>query len=238
MKRALPLPIAALFVVAALAIAAPIALGAWNPVAERYTQGIDVSSHQGRIDWDALSRAEVRFAYIKATEGASSVDARFAANWSGAARAGVRRGAYHRFTLCRSAETQAANFIRTVPRTRDALPPAVDVEDMSGCGASASPDATTLIGRLLDLIEAHCGARPILYVTQQFHDAHARDFTHERFWIRSLYASPPFRRGDWAIWQHHNAARRPGIEGPVDLDAFRGDEAALARFARSDEPTT
>jgi len=75
-------------------------------------------------------------------------------------------------------------------------------------------------------------------VTRQFHDAHERDFPRERFWIRSLYAPPAFRGGDWVIWQHHSHAQRPGIEAPVDLDAFRGDEATLARFARNREPTT
>lgn len=220
---------------ALLAVAAPIALGAWNPLTENYTQGVDVSAHQGRIDWDALARADVRFAYIKATEGGTFVDPRFAANWRDAGRAGLRRGAYHRFTLCRSAAAQAANFIRTVPRAGDALPPAVDVENFQDC---ASRTAVAQIEEFLNTVEAHYGTRPILYVTRQFHDAHERDFPHERFWIRSLYAPPEFRRSDWVIWQHHNHAQRPGIEAPVDLDAFRGDEAALARFARNREPVT
>jgi len=220
---------------ALLAVAAPIALGAWNPLTENYTQGVDVSAHQGRIDWDALARADVRFAYIKATEGGTFVDPRFATNWRDAGRAGVRRGAYHRFTLCRSAAAQAANFIRTVPRAGDALPAAVDVENFQDC---ASRTAVAQIEEFLNTIGARYGARPILYVTRQFHDAHERDFPRERFWIRSLYAPPDFRRSDWVIWQHHNHAQRPGIEAPVDLDAFRGDEATLARFARYREPTT
>ena len=212
-----------------------VAAGWWTPLADRYTQGVDVSAHQGRIDWDALARADVRFAYIKATEGGTFVDPRFAANWRDAGRAGVRRGAYHRFTLCRSAAAQAANFIHTVPRAGDALPPAVDVENFQDCASRA---AVAQIEEFLNALEAHYGARPILYVTRQFHDAHERDFPGERFWIRSLYAPPEFRRGNWVIWQHHNYAQRPGINAPVDLDAFRGDEAALARFARNREPTT
>jgi lysozyme len=212
-----------------------VAAGWWTPMADRYVQGMDVSAHQGRIEWDALARADVRFAYIKASEGATFVDPRFQANWRDAGRAGIRRGAYHRFTLCRSAAAQAANFIRTVPRAADALPPAVDVENFQDC---ASRTAVAQIEEFLNAIEARYGARPILYVTRQFHDAHERDFPRERFWIRSLYAPPAFRRGDWVIWQHHNHATRPGIEAPVDLDAFRGDEAALARFARNGGPAT
>src|SRR6185295_16644151 len=121
---------------ALLAVAAPIALGAWNPLTENYTQGADVSAHQDAIDWDALARADVRFAYIKASEGATFVDPRFAANWRDAGRAGVRRGAYHRLTLCRSAAAQAANFMRAAPRALDALPPAVDVENFEDCASS------------------------------------------------------------------------------------------------------
>ena len=220
---------------ALLAIAAPVVLGVWNPLTENYAQGVDVSAHQGRIDWDALARADVRFAYIKASEGATYVDPRFATNWRDAGRAGVRRGAYHRYTLCRTAEAQAANFFRTAPRAPDALPPAVDVENFQDCN---SREAVAHIEEFLNTVEARYGARPILYVTRQFHDAHERDFPRERFWIRSLYAPPEFRRGVWVIWQHHNHAQRPGIDAPVDLDAFRGDEAALARFARSREPAT
>ena len=221
--------------VAAIAIAAPIAIGTWNPLTENYTQGVDVSAHQGAIDWDALARADVRFAYIKASEGATFVDPRFGENWRDAGRAGIRRGAYHRFTLCRSAAAQAANFIRAVPRAVDALPAAVDVENFQDCD---SREAVARIEAFLDAVEARYGARPILYVTREFHDAHRTDFPHERFWIRSLYAPPEFRQGGWVIWQHHNHARRPGIDAPVDLDAFRGDEAALARFGRHREPTS
>lgn len=220
---------------ALLALATSIALGVWNPLTENYTQGVDVSAHQGRIEWDALARTDVRFAYIKASEGGTFVDPRFAANWRDAGRAGIRRGAYHRFTLCRSAAAQAANFIRTVPRAGDALPAAVDVENFQDC---SSREAVAQIEAFLDAVEAHYGARPILYVTRQFHDTHERDFPRERFWIRSLYAPPEFRRADWVIWQHHNHAQRPGIDAPVDLDAFRGDEAALSRFARNREPVT
>src|SRR5262245_34821654 len=110
--------------------AAPVALGAWNPFAANYVQGVDVSWHQGPIDWNAVSRAEVRFAYVKATEGADYVDPRFAFNWREAHRAGLYVGAYHFFTLCRSGAQQASNFIQAVPVENGALPPAVDLEHM------------------------------------------------------------------------------------------------------------
>ena len=65
---------------------------AWFPV-----RGVDVSHHQGEIDWPRLSGENNSFAFIKATEGGDFVDPRFAANWSAAGRAALRVGAYHFF---------------------------------------------------------------------------------------------------------------------------------------------
>ena len=79
-------------------------------------KGIDVSHYQGAIDWPAVARDHVAFAYIKATEGVGGQDARFARNWRGAARAGIRVGAYHYFIFCRSARAQAYNFLAATPR--------------------------------------------------------------------------------------------------------------------------
>ena len=67
-------------------------------------------------------------AIIKATEGGDRVDEMFASHWRGAARAGVRRGAYHFFYHCRAPEEQAAWFFRHVPRRSGDLPPVIDME--------------------------------------------------------------------------------------------------------------
>jgi lysozyme len=221
----------ALSIVALAALFAAIA-GLWTPWAARYVQGVDVSHHQGAIDWRALAAQDVRFAYIKATEGATHVDTRFATNWEQAGAAGLYRGAYHFFTLCQPGARQAANFIAVVPRVAGALPHALDMEHMGPC--REGPTMTDVVGEMdawLDLVEARYGARPLIYTTREFHDAHLRDVTGERFWIRSIGLRPRFRRDDWVIWQHHNKARRRGVQGPVDLNAFRGDADTLAAFA-------
>jgi lysozyme len=218
----------------ALISGAAMASGAWTPWAARTLAGVDVSRHQGLIDWRALAATDVRFAYIKATEGADYVDDRFADNWTRAAAAGLKRGAYHYFTLCKPGAAQAANFIRTVPREAGALPPAVDLEHKGPCREGPTlANVDDQIRALLGALEAYYGVRPILYTTREFHDAHLATFAGERFWLRSLYARPDFRARDWILWQHHNRAHRAGIAGPVDLDAFRGDEASLAQITET-----
>lgn len=63
--------------------------------------GIDISHHQGEIDWEVLrnngmiDKYPVRFVMIKATEGASNLDRRFKENFHQAREYGFVRGAYH-----------------------------------------------------------------------------------------------------------------------------------------------
>ncbi|MDI6837073.1 MAG: GH25 family lysozyme, partial [Rhizobiaceae bacterium] len=80
-------------------------------------QGIDVSHHQGDIDWHKLAaQPKVRFAIIKSTEGGDFRDGKFDENWRRAGEAGIVRGAYHFFTFCRAGKEQALNVLATVPR--------------------------------------------------------------------------------------------------------------------------
>ena len=81
-------------------------------------RGIDVSHHQGVVDWGRVAKSDVAFAILKATEGGDYVDETFARNLAGAQAAGLVVGAYHFFTFCRPGAEQAANFLKVVPRDR------------------------------------------------------------------------------------------------------------------------
>jgi lysozyme len=91
-------------------------------------RGIDVSHHQGKIDWLKVKGEEIHFVFIKATEGSSHKDTEFNRNWNGATGAGLIKGAYHYFSFCKPGIEQAQNFINTVPVNSGALPPVIDFE--------------------------------------------------------------------------------------------------------------
>ena len=122
----------------ACGLAAALCLGAWGAyrfyrpncaaAAQYAVQGVDVSEYQGEIDWPALARQGISFAFVKATEGSGYTDPFFAQNLSGAQAAGLYAGAYHFFSYDSPGQTQAENFIAAVPQTPGALPPVVDVE--------------------------------------------------------------------------------------------------------------
>ncbi len=192
--------------------------------------GVDVSHHQGRIDWPRVRAAGFEFAFIKASEGQSLRDKDFAANWAAAEKAGVSRGAYHFFTFCTPAALQAANFIAAVPAAASMLPPAVDVEFSGNC-ANPPPIAQirSELQILLMQLELAYGRKPILYVTR---DAYARivegGFADYPLWVRNVFWRPhvatPHR---WLFWQFADRSRIDGVRRPVDLNVFHGSRAAF-----------
>ena len=185
--------------------------------------GIDVSHHQGHIDWGKLPRQGVDFAYIKATEGADHADTRFSHNWRAADAAGVRRGAYHFFTLCRSGREQAAHFVRNVPYEAAALPPAVDLEFPGNCkGRPSRAKFHRELGDFLRIVEAHYGKHAVLYTTPHFDKRYRVSATFERrLWLRSLGSEPGFGARRWTIWQSSSSRRLDGVRGRVDWNVAR-----------------
>ncbi|MEQ1718317.1 MAG: GH25 family lysozyme [Hyphomicrobium sp.] len=198
--------------------------------------GIDVSHHQGRIDWPRVAKSGVAFAYIKETEGGDFLDDRFTENWRGAAAAGIPRGAYHFFRQCRPGDVQAQNFIARVPKVSGALPPVVDVEDMDPCPVTnATLDPVAEITVFLDTLERHYGCRPLIYTTLQYHTAYLANLLRgERYWLRSIHVPPFYGSSGWVLWQYHHRGRRAGIAGDVDLNAFRGTKEDFETFAKGE----
>ncbi|MEA3053448.1 MAG: lysozyme [Sphingomonadales bacterium] len=214
----------------ALLLAAILALGAWyyaqrwHPSDRRFpSQGIDVSHHQGVIDWGQLPAQGVDFAYIKASEGGDHRDSAFAANWSGARQAGIARGAYHFFTLCRPGAEQAANFIAAVPADPDALPPAVDLEYLGNCSRPVtSGQFHAELAAYIRAVEARYRKPVLLYLTAEFDRTYRVSARVDRpLWLRALVREPRFGARSWHLWQASNFRRLRGIEGRVDWNVQR-----------------
>jgi lysozyme len=204
--------------------AAPISSAAASPRHRtHHSHGIDVSHYQGSIAWAKLPRQGVDFAYIKATEGADRVDARFSTNWRAAHAAGIRRGAYHFFTLCRSGREQAAHFVRHVPTEAAALPPAVDLETPSNCHRSVSrAQLHKELSDFLRIVEAHYQKRAVLYLTRRFDRHYQVSANFEQpLWLRGIRSEPHFAARHWTIWQSSSVHKLEGVHGRVDWNVAR-----------------
>lgn len=71
---------------------------------------IDVSHHNGAIDWPAVAAAGIAFVFVKATQGIGFVDPNFEDNQDAAADAGLMVAPYH-FLDGGDPQRQAAHFL-------------------------------------------------------------------------------------------------------------------------------
>lgn len=194
-------------------------------------RGIDISHHNGVIDWEKVSKAGVKFAFIKATEGSDWQDARFSNNWREAKNAGVIRGGYHFFSTTSSGEAQALNFISMVPAEPGTLPPVIDLEFARAKSRMSDEEFFRELAVTKDILRRRFGTEPIIYTTREFRDNYLKDYEIERLWAREIISLNVGWSRDWTFWQYSSRGRIPGIRGRVDLNVYRGsrDDFKLLR---------
>ena len=214
--------LASVMALTAMACSAPDAPAPAQPNAFAL-QGIDVSHHQGRIEWEDVAADGIDFAFVKATEGTDWIDPRGHSNWQNAKAAGLRVGAYHYYLLCETGASQAEHFIDIVPIDATALPPVIDLEHAQNCGLDQTlEEVRAEISVMISKLRHHYGQDPILYTTNAFY----RDWLQNAFpanlvWIRDIQTYPELPDGrDWTIWQYSHRGRVAGIDGEVDLNVM------------------
>jgi lysozyme len=191
-------------------------------------RGVDVSAYQGEIDWPVLASQDLDFAFIKATEGSSHVDERFAANWAGARETDLLVGAYHFLSFESPGESQAAHVVDQVPAEPGTLPPVVDAEFYADFAADPPPvdEIRAILDPLLADLEAHYGAAPIIYTTSSFRERYlGDDYDRYPLWIRAVALTPDVPRHVWEFWQYSDHDRLDGYDGEeefIDMNVFDG----------------
>ncbi len=190
--------------------------------------GVDVSRYQGEINWKSLESQNVRFAFIKATEGSGHVDEYVSENLANAAETDIRLSAYHFFSFDSPGETQAENYISVVNAGDIDMPPVVDVE-YYGTKKSDKPDrkeAEKILAPLLERLESYYGVKPIIYTTLPVYNRYIREnFSDYPLWIRNVWCEPDFM--DWKFWQFSDKGLLSGFTGEekyIDLNVYNGSE--------------
>jgi|688.fasta_scaffold383763_2 lysozyme len=194
-------------------------------------QGVDVSHHQKKIEWDSVALHEpVDFAFVKATEGHDFVDSLFCQNWSELKRIGIRRGAYHFFRAYGCGDEQATHFLSLVEMEAGDLAPVLDIEVLDGI----APEVMVQEAKIwLEQVEKQLGVKPIIYTNQHFFERHlAGHFDDYPLWIaRYSTDKPSLNSGkQWDIWQFSNEGCVDGISKKVDLNVFPGTSEMLERL--------
>jgi GH25 family lysozyme M1 (1,4-beta-N-acetylmuramidase) len=215
-----------------------------NPIspdsAVRQLPGIDVSSHQGALDWAAIA-PHIDFVYAKATEGTYYLNGDFANQYNGPYDAGLIRGAYHFAIPNNSSGTAQADYFlkhggawSSDGRT---LPGALDIEYNPYGAACYGLTANQMVAWIDDFVTEYAAkthAYPVIYSTTNWWDTctggSAAFSNLDPFWVADYNANGggalPGRWGFYTFWQYADSGSVPG-----DQDLFNGAPQRLKTLA-------
>lgn len=203
-------------------------------------QGLDVSDHQTSINWIKVHSSGAQFAYVKATEGTSFTNARFASEYDGSYQAGLIRGAYH-FARpnTSSGAAQARYFVahgggwRADGRT---LPGALDMEPNPyghTCYGLSRSAMVAWIAAFAGTYHALTSRWPVIYTARNWWAACTGGYTgfaaQDPLWVARYAASPGALPAGWSFYTFWQYA--PNGTFPGDQDIFNGSNARLRTLA-------
>ena len=176
--------------------------------------GIDISKHQGVIDWVELKKnTKIKFVYIKATEGSNYIDPRYKQNIANARKHGFKVGSYHYFTDLSGARTQFKNFITTVKREEQDLIPVIDVEKRDRWTPQQLRDSVKVFA---DLLEDYYGCKPIIYTFETFFNRNlGKAFERYPIFIAKYpkgQEQPNINGIKWILWQFSESGKFKGVK--------------------------
>jgi|GEM_PF-725254 len=196
--------------------------------------GVCVSTYDGTIDWAQVKAGGTAFAYIRAMDGTTKTDARFAANWAAAKSAGVLRAPYQFFEPDQDPVQQADAFLSMFMLGDGDLPPLLDVE-LSGTLTPA--ECAGRIAQWVARVEEVTGRVPAIYSTNGF-------------WITKVGGCTAFRDlplmvahwgvpspltpdawATWTFWHYTDNGTVPGFTANANRVFFNGTAGQLQALA-------
>jgi lysozyme len=215
--------------------------------------GVDVSHYDGVINWSRAREQEIRFAYVKATQGVQSTDNTFARNWADIGKVWdnettrIYRGAYHFLSAQGDAKAQAEHFLSKLGAVLPSdLPPSVDVEwdappgstDLDAADRWRSLSAAEIVAKVqtwLDVVQRSTGKSPVIYTQPGWW--HNRVGTTDKLakyqiWVadyttKSQLSEVPQKVPGYVthIWQFSEHGRaKEGFPTKIDVSIFRGTQ--------------
>lgn len=183
-----------------------------------YKRGIDISSHQGVIDWEKVAKDDVNFAFIRCGSSTtlSSADDKFEYNCENAIKNGIPIGIYYR-TNAQTPEVARCEAYYTLSRISKytiTYPVAIDVEGNSIANLSKEQLTENIIAFCEVIKEA--GYIPCVYASTSWFNHKIGEIPYKK-WV-AQYNSACNISGKISFWQCSCRGRIDGISGNVDID--------------------
>lgn len=186
-------------------------------------RGIDLSAHNGEVDFEKVATSGITFVWLKVSEGETIGNKAFATNYKRAQEAGLAVGAYHFFRFDCEGSAQGKNLCKALGERKPPLGVAVDVELENNAEGISDEQIVSRLEAMLDYLSMK-GLPVTIYTNREGYERFVKEnFGHYPLWICSFRDYYPFD-GDrnWVYWQYSHAGEVPGIKGDVDLDVFNG----------------
>ena len=191
--------------------------------------GIDVSRHQGEIDWKLVAQDGVEFAFIRVGyrgygSGKMVEDEYFEANIKGASEAGIKVGVYFYSQAVSAEEVQeeAAFVLEKIAPYKIDCPVVFDVERVSESDGRMNgisvEDRTAFTLQFCQIIE-NAGYKPMIYHNTEMGVMLLGLEALEKYdkWF-AAYSDVFYYPYDYKVWQYSQTGSVQGIQGAVDLN--------------------
>ncbi len=199
---------------------------------EPLMKGIDVSVHNGDIDWQKVKNAGVQFAILRAGYGRelSQKDKKFENNYAGAKAVGIPVGAYwYSYAMSEDEARLEANvFLSVIKGKQFEMPVYFDLEEKKQF-ALGKEKVSTIMRVFLEKVEK-AGYFVGLYGSASSLKTHTAVDIKSRYTIwMAHWAEQTNYNGAYGIWQYSNKGKVDGISGNVDLDICYKDFPTIIR---------
>ena len=190
--------------------------------------GIDVSSHQGNIDWSSVKAAGINFAIIRvgyrgSKSGVLVEDSCFKKNIQGATANGINVGVYFFTQAVTEAEAveEASMALSLCSGYNLAYPIFVDTENGSGGARANGLDKATRTACVSAFCKtvANGGRKAGVYASKSWYNnkIDASAFSSYFIWV-AQYNTTCTYKGKYNMWQYSSKGSVPGIKGNVDVN--------------------
>lgn len=181
-------------------------------------KGIDVSKHQGNIDW---SRVKVDFAIIRAGYGKelSQKDSKFEENYAGCKKNNIPCGVYwySYATSVEDAKKEAKTCLEVIKGKKFEFPIYFDLEEKRQFDLGKKV-CSEIVQAFCDIIEK-AGYYAGLYCSTYYLTNFVTERVRNRYaiWV-AQYNDKCTYSGQYGIWQKSSEGKINGISGNVDID--------------------
>lgn len=194
--------------------------------------GVDVSHHQGQIQWDQVADAGIRFAMIRVghrsvKDGTIQFDRYWEENIAGARDAGLLVGVYFysQAISVEEAREEAHFVLEALDGIKLDFPVVFDWEIYSDSGRNAQVDAETVNACAIAFCEeiSQAGYSPMIYfnldLANRFWDLELLRQQGYPFWL-AMYRNQMNWEYRTEMWQYTESGSVPGIDTAVDLNLY------------------